>query len=256
MSLIVSILLLLPVLAWAQLTVRPVDARAYRAGDVASAELVLTDAAWFNRLTTARLRALQIDEVLWVQSVGPWQAKAGVFTARAKLVLGAKLDMTVPLVREWEGEPLTWRFEGWNFTPGGAAEEDLEFLGTAPPARWRWPAWGNWILGLLTVFVMILASFAPPWWRRRTASRALERERAMWLERLDAARDLTAVSKIWSERDELLVAWPTEESALRACFEVLNRHQFRPRVDDDGVREVLAAKALLRGQLSGRRDGV
>jgi hypothetical protein len=254
--LLISILLFLPALAWAQLTVRPVEARDYRAGDVAAAEIVLTDAAWFNRLTTARLRALLIDEVLWVQSVEPWQAKGGVFTARAKLVLGGKLDMTTPLVREWDGKPLTWRFEGWRFTPGGGAEEDLEFVGSVAPSRWRWPTWGNWILALFAMAGILIALLLPKWWLRRCARRALERERALWIERLDAARDLSAVSKLWSERDALLAAWPTEEAALRSCFEVLNRHQFRPRVDEDGIREVLAAKAILRSQLSGRRDGV
>ncbi len=249
--------ILLPCLAWAQLTVRPLEpSQAYRAGDVAPSLLVLTDATWFNRLTTARLRAFQVDENLWVQSVEPWQAKDGAFTARAKLVLGAKLDMARPWTTDWGGETLVWRFEGWNFVPGGSSKEELEFVATALGARWRWPTWGNWVLATLGMASLVLGALLPGWWRRRRTRRAIEGHRQTWLKRIESVRDLTGASRLWAERDALLAAWPEEEGAIRECFEVLNRHQFRPRPDDEGVREVLAATSLLHRRLSGRRDGV
>lgn len=241
-------------LAYGQVVIRPLKDSPVKAGDIVAVEIEAQDEALVRTLPVKSLLGIAVPDILWFMSAEDW--KTSSLTTTAQVVLGAKFNPTQPLSIVTNGQQIELNFVDWKFTSQEQQPaQEFEYQDLPWYRRPWWIKYG-FILSLVLMVVLIVGG---RWGYRRhlqkKSQRQLALERGLVLDRFESAKEISTLSALWLERDQLKILFPLKEAALRSFFDVLNQHQFRPTSTDSELQEVLKAKRRLLDQLRGS-DGV
>lgn len=255
--LVLSLLLSVSSLCWAQVEISPVESGAVHPGDVVEVQVFLTDKALFDALTPQKVKRLSLPEAFWFMAVNPWELRGDKMVMEARAVVGNKFTGHGTSAVTLDGQSITLEFRDWNFQGGAKqAPQPLEYQDLPWYSRaWIQKNW-HWV-GLIALG---LTGFGWNIWRKKKAEREravrLRQSRLSWLERIESARDIPSLSKIWESRDELHSVFEAHGSSLRDFFNVLNRYQFKPNPDSDDLQAVLVGKQRLQESLKAGANGI
>lgn len=258
MRIITLILILLSVNTQAGITVSPNDKhQTAQPGDLVDAQITTDESSVGLASMKSSLTTINLPKKVTFVSIRSVDQSSQQKKYKAKVVFGPDFNPDEQLKVTVNGSLASLEFKGWLWNPQikeVPKEFDYEKIPLLSKAWWikNWP--------LISLFLLLCLGLVTPYFlsviKKKKLERNIKERKKNWLTVLAAADDREKISDIWRSRDEIKVLFHECQDEQRLFFEILNKHQFKPSMNETELAQIKRAKEELLAKLVERQRGV